>query len=99
MQRTRNLHSARRLTASALVVCLALFAAACSSTGGKPRPTAPGAGTNQANTPRMTIAMVHPLPHPAEVPLGEPAARAPGEADSRGLWEVSVCQLSGFSRG
>ena len=42
------------------IACVSVLVAltACSSTGGKPRTTADGMGSGQADTPRFTIAMV-----------------------------------------
>ncbi len=42
----------------AAAACLAMSVAACSSTGGKPRESDGGMGAGQADTPRVTIAMV-----------------------------------------
>ena len=53
-------HQSQFVKMIASVACLAtvLAASACSSTGGKPRTTDTGMGSGQANTPRVTIAMV-----------------------------------------
>jgi simple sugar transport system substrate-binding protein len=47
-----------RLAAVAAAGVLALGLASCSSTGGKPASTGGGMGAGQANTPRMTVAMI-----------------------------------------
>ena len=52
----KHLPNAIRIAIGCLAVLLALTA--CSSTGGKPRATDSGMGAGQADTPRVTIAMV-----------------------------------------
>ena len=54
--RQRRRHNAFRVAVGCLSTLLLL--SACSSTGGKPRESGPGMGAGQADTPRLTIAMV-----------------------------------------
>jgi simple sugar transport system substrate-binding protein len=52
----KNISNALRISAASLGILIALTA--CSSTGGKPRETGGGMGAGQADTPRVTVAMV-----------------------------------------
>jgi simple sugar transport system substrate-binding protein len=52
----KNISNALRISAASLGILVALTA--CSSTGGKPRETGGGMGAGQADTPRVTVAMV-----------------------------------------
>jgi simple sugar transport system substrate-binding protein len=48
----------RRLAVGAVALGVALAAVACSNTGGKTESAGGGTGAGQANTPRMTVAMI-----------------------------------------
>jgi simple sugar transport system substrate-binding protein len=52
----KNISSALRISAASVSILVALTA--CSSTGGKPRESGDGMGAGQADTPRVTVAMV-----------------------------------------
>jgi simple sugar transport system substrate-binding protein len=52
----KNISSALRISAASVSILVALTA--CSSTGGKPRESGEGMGAGQADTPRVTVAMV-----------------------------------------
>jgi simple sugar transport system substrate-binding protein len=72
-----------RLAAVAGVGVLALGIASCSSTGGKPASSGGGMGAGQANTPRMTVAMItHEVPGDSFWDLIRKGAQAAADKDN-----------------
>jgi simple sugar transport system substrate-binding protein len=72
-----------RLAAVAAAGVLALGLASCSSTGGKPASTGGGMGAGQANTPRMTVAMItHEVPGDSFWDLIRKGAQAAADKDN-----------------
>jgi simple sugar transport system substrate-binding protein len=72
-----------RLAAVAGVGVLALGLASCSSTGGKPAENGSGMGAGQANTPRMTVAMItHEVPGDSFWDLIRKGAQAAADKDN-----------------
>jgi simple sugar transport system substrate-binding protein len=72
-----------RLAAIAGAGVLALGIASCSSTGGKPRDTGGGMGAGQANTPRVTVAMItHEVPGDSFWDLIRKGAQAAADKDN-----------------
>jgi simple sugar transport system substrate-binding protein len=72
-----------RLAAVAGVGVLALGLASCSSTGGKPDSNGSGMGAGQANTPRMTVAMItHEVPGDSFWDLIRKGAQAAADKDN-----------------
>jgi simple sugar transport system substrate-binding protein len=72
-----------RLAAVAGVGVLALGLASCSSTGGKPASNGGGMGAGQANTPRMTVAMItHEVPGDSFWDLIRKGAQAAADKDN-----------------
>jgi len=72
-----------RLAAVAGVGVLALGLASCSSTGGKPDSSGNGMGAGQANTPRMTVAMItHEVPGDSFWDLIRKGAQAAADKDN-----------------
>jgi simple sugar transport system substrate-binding protein len=72
-----------RLAAVAGVGVLALGLASCSSTGGKPDSSGSGMGAGQANTPRMTVAMItHEVPGDSFWDLIRKGAQAAADKDN-----------------
>jgi simple sugar transport system substrate-binding protein len=72
-----------RLAAVALVGVLTLWLASCSSTGGKPDSNGNGMGAGQANTPRMTVAMItHEVPGDSFWDLIRKGAQAAADKDN-----------------
>jgi simple sugar transport system substrate-binding protein len=72
-----------RLTAIAGAGVLALGLASCSSTGGKPASNGGGMGAGQANTPRMTVAMItHEVPGDSFWDLIRKGAQAAADKDN-----------------
>jgi simple sugar transport system substrate-binding protein len=72
-----------RLAAVAGAGVLALGLASCSSTGGKPASNGGGMGAGQANTPRMTVAMItHEVPGDSFWDLIRKGAQAAADKDN-----------------
>jgi len=72
-----------RLAAVAGAGVLALGLASCSSTGGKPASSGGGMGAGQANTPRMTVAMItHEVPGDSFWDLIRKGAQAAADKDN-----------------
>jgi simple sugar transport system substrate-binding protein len=72
-----------RLAAVAGAGVLALGLASCSSTGGKPDSNGNGMGAGQANTPRMTVAMItHEVPGDSFWDLIRKGAQAAADKDN-----------------
>jgi simple sugar transport system substrate-binding protein len=72
-----------RLVAVAGAGVLALGLASCSSTGGKPASSGGGMGGGQANTPRMTVAMItHEVPGDSFWDLIRKGAQAAADKDN-----------------
>jgi simple sugar transport system substrate-binding protein len=72
-----------RLVAVAGAGVLALGLASCSSTGGKPASSGGGMGAGQANTPRMTVAMItHEVPGDSFWDLIRKGAQAAADKDN-----------------
>jgi simple sugar transport system substrate-binding protein len=72
-----------RLAAVAAAGVLALGLASCSSTGGKPASNGSGMGAGQANTPRMTVAMItHEVPGDSFWDLIRKGAQAAADKDN-----------------
>lgn len=72
-----------RLVAVAGAGVLALGLASCSSTGGKPASNGGGMGAGQANTPRMTVAMItHEVPGDSFWDLIRKGAQAAADKDN-----------------
>ena len=72
-----------RLAAVAGAGVLALGLASCSSTGGKPASNGNGMGAGQANTPRMTVAMItHEVPGDSFWDLIRKGAQAAADKDN-----------------
>jgi simple sugar transport system substrate-binding protein len=72
-----------RLAAVAGAGVLALGLASCSSTGGKPESNGGGMGAGQANTPRMTVAMItHEVPGDSFWDLIRKGAQAAADKDN-----------------
>jgi simple sugar transport system substrate-binding protein len=72
-----------RLAAVAGVGVVALGLASCSSTGGKPDSSGTGMGAGQANTPRMTVAMItHEVPGDSFWDLIRKGAQAAADKDN-----------------
>jgi simple sugar transport system substrate-binding protein len=72
-----------RLAAVAGAGVLALGIASCSSTGGKPESNGNGMGAGQANTPRMTVAMItHEVPGDSFWDLIRKGAQAAADKDN-----------------
>lgn len=72
-----------RLAAMAGASVLVAGLASCSSTGGKPQQTGGGMGAGQANTPRMTVAMItHEVPGDSFWDLIRKGAQAAADKDN-----------------
>jgi simple sugar transport system substrate-binding protein len=72
-----------RLAAVVGAGVLTLGLASCSSTGGKPRDTGSGMGAGQANTPRVTVAMItHEVPGDSFWDLIRKGAQAAADKDN-----------------
>lgn len=72
-----------RLPAIVAASVLLLGVASCSSTGGKPRDTGGGMGAGQANTPRVTVAMItHEVPGDSFWDLIRKGAQAAADKDN-----------------
>src|ERR1700754_3656362 len=72
-----------RLAAIAGASVLVFGIASCSSTGGKPNSTGGGMGAGQANTPRMTVAMItHEVPGDSFWDLIRKGAQAAADKDN-----------------
>ncbi|MDT5386804.1 MAG: simple sugar transport system substrate-binding protein, partial [Mycobacterium sp.] len=72
-----------RLAAVAGAGVLAVGLASCSSTGGKPASSGGGMGAGQANTPRMTVAMItHEVPGDSFWDLIRKGAQAAADKDN-----------------
>src|SRR4029078_8731967 len=72
-----------RLAAIAGASVLVLGVASCSSTGGKPQESAGGMGAGQANTPRVTVAMItHEVPGDSFWDLIRKGAQAAADKDN-----------------
>lgn len=73
----------RRLAAIVGASVLVVGVASCSSTGGKPRDTGGGMGAGQANTPRVTVAMItHEVPGDSFWDLIRKGAQAAADKDN-----------------
>ena len=72
-----------RLAAVAGASVLVLGIASCSSTGGKPQESGGGMGAGQANTPRVTVAMItHEVPGDSFWDLIRKGAQAAADKDN-----------------
>ena len=72
-----------RLAAMAGASVLVVAIASCSSTGGKPREQGGGMGAGQANTPRITVAMItHEVPGDSFWDLIRKGAQAAADKDN-----------------
>src|SRR5262249_29356626 len=80
---TTTSKNTRRVTRTVAALVAIAAVAACSSTGGKPRTTATGAGAGHADTPRATVAMItHEQPGDSFWDLIRKGAQAAADKDN-----------------